>query len=70
MRQTHENDSIVKYQQTKQKFESFNQEVDTEIKIKDALIKRLEEQIKNLQRELQIAKQIIKDPNLSKMVCR
>jgi hypothetical protein len=30
--------------------------VDTEIKIKDALIKRLEEQIKNLQRELQIAK--------------
>ncbi len=56
MRQAHENDSIMKLQLTKQKFESFNQEVDTEIKIKDALINRLEEQIKTLQRELQIAK--------------
>jgi len=60
----------VKYQETKAKFEAYNREVDTEVRVKDALIARLEEQVRALQRELTIAKNIIKDPNLSKMVCR
>jgi len=45
-------------------------EFEAEINIKNELISRLENQIKALMKELTIAKHIIKDPNLSKKVCR
>lgn len=56
--------------QERLKFSRFKAETDAELRIKEALIGRLEDHIKLLQKEILLSKHILKDPIVSKQVSR
>ncbi|TNV81214.1 hypothetical protein FGO68_gene6195 [Halteria grandinella] len=68
--QSKEKDLEQRFSKENSKFKQYLSEINTELKIKDTIINRLNGHIQILQGELKMAKQIFKDPQLSKNISR